>query len=166
MSGVLAQSKGRSLGLYEEREKSEAEQRERERRDRQLGVQRLDCFGMKIPASAVRGWWAGWAGGRVSEGSRRAGPHAPQQLSACWASACERSAAQPAPRIVQVGGERHAVSSGQPVDPGSVQSYLQRSFGAQLEAAKVCGHRADSTTHLLGTSLIARLGLQVAAPCL
>ena len=38
---------------------------------------------------------------------------------------------------VQVGGERHAVSSGQPVDPASVQGYLQRSFGAKLEATKV-----------------------------
>lgn len=75
VSGVLAQSKGRSLGLYEEQEKSEAEQRERERRDRQLGVQRLDCFGMKIPAAPVRGWWAGRAGGRVSEGSRKVSSH-------------------------------------------------------------------------------------------
>ncbi len=60
MSGVLAQSKGRSLGLYEEREKSEAERRERERHDRQLGVQRMDCFGMHIPAAPVGGRAGGW----------------------------------------------------------------------------------------------------------
>ena len=52
---MLAQSKGRSLGLYEEREKSEAEQRKREKRDRELGVQKVDCFGMHIPAAPVGG---------------------------------------------------------------------------------------------------------------
>ncbi len=42
------------------------------------------------------------------------------------------------PWAAQVGSEHHAVSSGQPVDPASVESYLQRSFGTQLEATKVC----------------------------
>lgn len=46
----MAQSKGRSLGIYEKHERSDAEREARHRRDEAMGVQRLDVFGMKIPS--------------------------------------------------------------------------------------------------------------------
>ena len=49
ISGVLAQSKGRSLGIFEPHEKTEAEKEARRRRDEQLGVHRIDTFGMHVP---------------------------------------------------------------------------------------------------------------------
>jgi hypothetical protein len=49
VSGVLAQSKGRALGIYEAKERSEAEKEARRRRDEALGVQRIDVFGMHVP---------------------------------------------------------------------------------------------------------------------
>jgi hypothetical protein len=80
VSGMLAQSKGRSLGIYEAHEKTEAEKKARKRRDEQLGVHRIDTFGLQVP-------------------------------------------------VVHVGeGENHAVSQGKPIDPGSVYSYLIKSF--------------------------------------
>ena len=55
VSGILAQSKGRSLGLYEEHEKTDEEREERAARDAQLGVERVEVFGIRCPAAPVRG---------------------------------------------------------------------------------------------------------------
>lgn len=55
ISGVMAQSKGRSLGIYEAHEKTEAEKEAKRQRDAALGVQRIDAFGMHIPALKVDG---------------------------------------------------------------------------------------------------------------
>ncbi|KAG7672457.1 hypothetical protein KSW81_001421 [Nannochloris sp. 'desiccata'] len=64
VSGMLAQSKGRSLGIYEAHEKTEAEKEARKRRDEQLGVHRIDTFGMHVPVVKV----AGGENHAVSEG--------------------------------------------------------------------------------------------------
>jgi len=80
ISGMLAQSKGRSLGIYEAHEKTEAEKEARKRRDEEMGVDRIDTFGMHVPVVSVGG------------------------------------------------GKHHAVSKGKPIDPGSVYSYLLKSF--------------------------------------
>jgi hypothetical protein len=53
VSGTLAQSKGRSLGIYEPRELSAEEREEKRRRDEAAGVHRIDAFGMHIPAIRV-----------------------------------------------------------------------------------------------------------------
>lgn len=50
VAGWLAQSKGRRLGIFEEREADEEERGERRGREEQMGVQRLEVFGMKVPA--------------------------------------------------------------------------------------------------------------------
>jgi hypothetical protein len=57
VSGTLAQSKGRRLGIFEARERSEAERAARRRRDEAAGVQRVEAFGMRIPAIRERGEW-------------------------------------------------------------------------------------------------------------
>jgi hypothetical protein len=59
ISGMLAQSKGRSLGIFEEHEKTEEELEERRARDAELGVERVEVFGMRCPAAPVRGLPAG-----------------------------------------------------------------------------------------------------------
>lgn len=64
VSGILAQSKGRSLGIYEEKEgKSEEEAAAARRRDEAAGVQKLRVFGMNLPAVEVRCWAAGSGAG-------------------------------------------------------------------------------------------------------
>ena len=51
ISGMLAQIKGRSLGIYQPREKSEEEKASRRRRDARLGaVEQINVFGKRIPA--------------------------------------------------------------------------------------------------------------------
>ena len=55
VSGVLAQSKGRSLGIYEPHEKTEAEKEAKRRRDAAAGIRRVDVFGMHVPAMEVEG---------------------------------------------------------------------------------------------------------------
>lgn len=50
IAGTLAQSKGRSLGIYEPREKSAAEMQQRQKRDLAMGVRHVDVFGMHVPA--------------------------------------------------------------------------------------------------------------------
>ena len=50
VSGTLAQSKGRSLGIFEAKEVSEEEKAAKRRRDEALGVRRLDVFGMHVPS--------------------------------------------------------------------------------------------------------------------
>ncbi len=72
VSGVLAQSKGRSLGIYEPHEKTDAEKEARKRRDEQLGVHRVNTFGMHVPVVTVKNNRGGRRGGElnyaVSEG--------------------------------------------------------------------------------------------------
>ena len=54
ISGMLAQSKGRSIGIYEDDSKSEEEKSEAKRNEEQAGVQRVDVFGMFVKAVKVR----------------------------------------------------------------------------------------------------------------
>ena len=54
ISGTLAQTKGRSLGIYKETEHSKEEVERRKRKDEALGVQRIPCFGMKIPTIELK----------------------------------------------------------------------------------------------------------------
>ena len=44
---------GRSLGIYEEHEKTEEERRRRQRQEEQAGVERVDVFGMHLKAVQV-----------------------------------------------------------------------------------------------------------------
>lgn len=53
VSGTLAQSKGRSLGIYEPHDLTPEEREARRRRDEAAGVHRVDAFGMHIPAIQV-----------------------------------------------------------------------------------------------------------------
>ncbi|EFN57989.1 hypothetical protein CHLNCDRAFT_142148 [Chlorella variabilis] len=55
IAGVLAHSKGKALGLYEDREVSEEEREDRRRREEEAGVERVRVFGMKCPALLVDG---------------------------------------------------------------------------------------------------------------
>lgn len=74
VSGILAQSKGRSLGIYEEKETSEEEAAARRRRDEAAGVRKVSVFGMSLNAVEVR-----VLGGRLMQGGcvpRRRGPAA------------------------------------------------------------------------------------------
>jgi hypothetical protein len=66
VSGILAQSKGRSLGIYEAHEKTEAEKEARRRQDEELGVHRIDTFGMHVPV--VKAGRRGGENFAVSEG--------------------------------------------------------------------------------------------------
>lgn len=63
----------------------------------------------------------------------------------------------------QVGGERHAVSSGQPEAPAKVQGYLKRSFGAQLDATKV--RACVGAGAAVRTACRAACGARLAASC-
>lgn len=49
VSGTLAQSKGRSLGIFEAKERTEEEKQARKRQYERLGVHHVESFGMKIP---------------------------------------------------------------------------------------------------------------------
>ena len=147
MSRVLAHSKGKKLGLYEEHEVAEEEREAKRQRDEEMGVRRLDAFGMKVGVGCGRApprlgaVAAEPPGARHSrqrklperEHSRRT--HAVKSPARSWAA---RSPHLLLPQIptVAVGGKQHAVSEGHPITPASVQQYLQRAFGGQLEAAK------------------------------
>lgn len=49
IAGVMAQSKGRSLGIYEAKERSPEEIQKRKEEEEAMGVKRIHSFGMKIP---------------------------------------------------------------------------------------------------------------------
>lgn len=53
ISGMLAQSKGRSIGIYEDGSKSEEEKAEAQKKEEEAGVQRVDVFGMTVKAVKV-----------------------------------------------------------------------------------------------------------------
>lgn len=133
VSGTLAHSKGRSLGVFAEHERSEEEVEARRRRDEEQGVQRVQAFGMKVPAVLVSACGCG----RQAAGTEQQ----PQVLRAARPAAARPDALRPPPRATcaspQVGGERRAVSGGSPISPASVQSYLKRAFKEDLTAAKV-----------------------------
>jgi hypothetical protein len=48
IAGICAQSKGRRIGVYEEREKDEAEVQEKREKEKAMGLERVDVFGMKV----------------------------------------------------------------------------------------------------------------------
>lgn len=49
IAGILAHSKGKSLGIFHDTEVTEQELERREQRDRNMGVERVTAFGMTIP---------------------------------------------------------------------------------------------------------------------
>lgn len=55
ISGVYAQKKGQSLGIYEAKEKTEQEIESRKLRDKKLGVAMVDVFGTHIPTLVKNG---------------------------------------------------------------------------------------------------------------
>ncbi|KAL4443634.1 hypothetical protein ABPG75_011371 [Micractinium tetrahymenae] len=63
VSGILAQSKGRSLGIYEQKERSEEEEAERAAEEAEAGVQRVDVFGMRLKAVTQGGQRLAYSGG-------------------------------------------------------------------------------------------------------
>ncbi|PSC71360.1 arsenite methyltransferase isoform B [Micractinium conductrix] len=66
VSGWLAQSKGRKLGIFEKKEKDEEEREERRAAEAAAGVERVNVFGMKVPVvpgpPGERYAWSGSAG--------------------------------------------------------------------------------------------------------
>ncbi|CAL8465115.1 g4650 [Coccomyxa elongata] len=50
ISGILAHSKGKSIGIYEDRGKTDEEIQEKKEKEDTMGVERVDVFGMKIKA--------------------------------------------------------------------------------------------------------------------
>jgi hypothetical protein len=71
----------------------------RRQREREMGVEKVEVFGMKAPA------------------------------------------------VTEAGGRR-ALSGGKPIEPGSVEGYLRRSFGEALQPTKVCA-LANKACHIL-----------------
>ncbi|KAL4447265.1 hypothetical protein ABPG77_007298 [Micractinium sp. CCAP 211/92] len=63
VSGILAQSKGRSLGIYEAKERSEEEEEARAAEEAEAGVQRVDVFGMRLKAVSQGGQQLAYSGG-------------------------------------------------------------------------------------------------------
>lgn len=63
VSGILAQSKGRSLGIYEEKERSEEEADAHMAKETAAGVQRVDVFGMRLKAVTQDGQRLAYSGG-------------------------------------------------------------------------------------------------------
>lgn len=123
VAGWFAQSKGRALGTYERKEEpSEQKRQARERRDRELGVEHVDCFGLHCLALRVRV--------RLMSLSRAPG-HS-------QAAHCEWKPLHLASLPPQVGNEMHAVADGKAISPGSVRGSLTRAFGGRLEDVKVC----------------------------
>lgn len=49
VAGILAQSKGRSLGIYSPKEKTDEMVRARQHKEAEMGVHRVEAFGMQIP---------------------------------------------------------------------------------------------------------------------
>ena len=47
-TGMMAHSKGKSLGIYEDKEKSEEELEARKKHDAEMGVEKIDVFGLKV----------------------------------------------------------------------------------------------------------------------
>jgi hypothetical protein len=50
VSGIMAYSKGKSLGLFEDKEVDEEEKEEKKCKREEMGVQKVDIFNIKIPA--------------------------------------------------------------------------------------------------------------------
>ena len=50
ISGILAHSKGKSIGIYEDRGKTDEEIKEKEEKEDTMGVERIVVFGMKVSA--------------------------------------------------------------------------------------------------------------------
>lgn len=48
ISGILAHSKGKSIGIYEDRGKTDEEIQEKKEKEDTMGVERADVFGMKV----------------------------------------------------------------------------------------------------------------------
>jgi len=53
IAGILAHSKGKSIGIYEDKDKSEAEIQEKKDKEEEMGVERVSVFGMKVHFAAL-----------------------------------------------------------------------------------------------------------------
>ena len=61
IAGILAHSKGRSIGIYEDKEKDEGAEKEKAKEEEEKGVKKVDVFGMKVclllPDEVPSVWW-------------------------------------------------------------------------------------------------------------
>lgn len=48
IAGILAHSKGRSIGIYEDKEKDEEAESNKAEEEQEKGVKKVDVFGMKV----------------------------------------------------------------------------------------------------------------------
>ena len=62
---MLAQSKGRALGIFEPTEPSKEERAERHRKEERAGVQRAEVFGMRLPCLHAGGRRLAYSRGKV-----------------------------------------------------------------------------------------------------
>lgn len=51
IAGILAHSKGRSIGIYEDKEKDEEAEKEKAEKEEKQGVKKVDVFNMKVSLS-------------------------------------------------------------------------------------------------------------------
>ncbi len=52
-TGIMAHSRGKSLGIYEDKEKTDEQIEARKKRDEEMGVEKVDVFGMKVGGGLV-----------------------------------------------------------------------------------------------------------------
>lgn len=144
IAGVLAHSKGKALGLYEDREVSEEEREDRRRREEEAGVERVRVFGMKCPALLVSGR-AGLRGGCLNSMATTVLPGsgsvlAEKERHLLAMPVCMHASeppGHPGPWLAQVDGQRRAVHESQAIEPSSVQASLRRSLGVRFQDTKV-----------------------------
>ncbi len=48
IAGILAHSKGRSIGIYEDKERDEEAESKKAKEEEESGVKKVDVFGMKV----------------------------------------------------------------------------------------------------------------------
>jgi hypothetical protein len=53
IAGIMAQSKGRAIGIYEAHGKDDAAAQAQHKREADAGVERVDVFGMKVPSTCL-----------------------------------------------------------------------------------------------------------------
>ena len=56
IAGILAHSKGRSIGIYEDKEKDEEAESNKAEEEQEKGVKKVDVFGMKVVGLMPGAW--------------------------------------------------------------------------------------------------------------
>ena len=109
-----------SLGIFEAEEKSEEEVQQRREQEAEMGVHKVEVFGIRCPAVTVT----------EEESEEEEGEEEGKGEDEEGSSGGSGGGG---------GGELLvAFSEGAPADPAQVQSYLKKSFGANLQSVKVC----------------------------